>query len=59
MTDPVHRSAPTDPDRHPVDFVAEEFAARCRRGERPSVNEYARRHPDLADQLREVLRRSR
>ena len=45
----------TDPDRHPVDLLAEEFADRLRRGEHPSVSEYAQSHPDLADQLREVL----
>jgi serine/threonine protein kinase len=45
----------SDPDRHPVDVIAEQFAERCRRGERPSVSDYANRHPELAEQLREVL----
>lgn len=36
----------------PVDLLAEEFAARCRRGEQPSIEEYATRHPDLADAIR-------
>jgi len=45
----------SDPDRHPVDLIAEQFAERCRRGERPSISDYANRHPELADQLREVL----
>lgn len=44
-----------DPDRDPVDLLAEEFAERFRRGERPSVSEYAARHPDLADQIRDLL----
>jgi serine/threonine protein kinase len=44
-----------DPNRHPVDLLAEDFAAKCRRGEHPSVAEYARNHPEHADQLREVL----
>jgi serine/threonine protein kinase len=51
MTDPT----PTDPDRHPVDLLAEEFAERCRRGDHPSVSDYVRRHPQVADKLREVL----
>jgi len=27
-------------ERHPVDQLAEEFVARYRRGERPSISEY-------------------
>ena len=45
----------SDPDRHPLDELAEEFAERCRRGERPSVSDYIREHPEHADGLREVL----
>src|SRR5436190_10032011 len=41
--------------RDPVDELAEDFVARYRRGERPSVTEYARRYPELAGQLQEVL----
>jgi serine/threonine protein kinase len=51
MTD----STPTDPDRHPVDLLAEEFAERCRQGDHPSVSDYVRRNPQVADKLREVL----
>src|SRR5262249_4873161 len=32
--------------------LAEEFAERCRRGERPSLEEYADRPPELADDIR-------
>jgi hypothetical protein len=32
--------------------LGEEFAARYRRGERPSVQEYIDRHPELADDIR-------
>src|SRR5437867_1276716 len=39
----------------PVAPLADEFAARIRRGERPSVTEYIAKHPDLADRLRQVL----
>jgi serine/threonine protein kinase len=35
--------------------VADEFVERLGRGERPDVEEYARRHPDLAAVLRQVL----
>jgi serine/threonine protein kinase/WD40 repeat protein len=35
--------------------VIESFLARRRRGERPSVEEYAARHPDLAGRIRELL----
>jgi serine/threonine protein kinase len=38
-----------------VGEVAESFLARYRRGERPSVEEYAAKYPELGDQLRQVL----
>jgi WD40 repeat protein/serine/threonine protein kinase/tetratricopeptide (TPR) repeat protein len=38
-----------------LDELAEEFAARYRRGERPSVQEYVDKYPDLADDIREML----
>jgi WD40 repeat protein/serine/threonine protein kinase len=37
------------------DEMAEEFAARFRRGERPSLQEYVDRCPALADQIRELF----
>ena len=46
--------SPTD-DRDPIDVLAEEFADRLRRGEHPSVSDYAAAHPDHADQLRDLL----
>jgi WD40 repeat protein len=42
-------------DRDPFEGVAESFLARYRAGERPSVAEYAARHPELADQIRRLL----
>jgi eukaryotic-like serine/threonine-protein kinase len=42
-------------ERNPLDRLAEEFVARFRVGERPSLTEYAERHPDLADEIREVF----
>jgi serine/threonine protein kinase len=47
--------AETAPDGNPVDELAEEFARRLRAGEHPSVEEYAARHPGLADEIRTVL----
>jgi serine/threonine protein kinase/formylglycine-generating enzyme required for sulfatase activity/Flp pilus assembly protein TadD len=38
-----------------LDHLAEEFAARFRRGERPSLQEYLDRYPDLADDIRELF----
>jgi WD40 repeat protein/serine/threonine protein kinase len=38
-----------------LDQLAEEFAERFRRGERPSLKEYLDRHPDLADDIRELF----
>src|SRR5262245_11863211 len=35
--------------------LAEEFAARYRRGERPALGEYIARHPELADDIREFF----
>ena len=42
-------------ERDPVDVLAEEFADRLRRGEHPSVGDYATANPDHAEQLRELL----
>src|SRR5271165_5935773 len=38
-----------------LDQLAEEFAARFRRGERPSLKEYADRYPELADEIHELF----
>lgn len=38
-----------------LDGLAEEFLARLRRGEAPSVAEYVERHPDLADDIRDLF----
>jgi serine/threonine protein kinase/WD40 repeat protein len=37
------------------DALLEEFMARARRGERPSPEDYAARHPDLAGPIRDVF----
>ncbi len=41
--------------RDPVEVLAEEFLQRRRRGEPASIEEYAERHPQLADRIREVF----
>jgi WD40 repeat protein len=43
-------------DRDPLDVVAESFLARYRAGERPSVQDYATLHPELAERIRRLLR---
>src|SRR5690242_16132940 len=47
----------TDPSarRNLVEELAEDFLARHRRGERPDPDEYARRHPELADEIRDLF----
>jgi serine/threonine protein kinase len=40
---------------NPVDDLAEEFARRWRAGEEPSIEDYVSRHPQWADEIREVL----
>jgi serine/threonine-protein kinase len=41
--------------RGPVELLADEFLARCKRGERPTIKEYCDRHPDLAGEIRDVF----
>ena len=49
-----HPSPETD-DRDPVEALAEEFLDRQRDGEFPSIDEYAKRHPELAEEIRELF----
>jgi WD40 repeat protein len=44
-----------DSGQDPFDRVAEAFLAEYRAGARPAVNDYARRHPELADQIRSLF----
>lgn len=46
-------------DRDPLDRLAEEFVARYRAGEMPSLTEYANRLPDRADSARTLSRPGR
>jgi serine/threonine protein kinase/formylglycine-generating enzyme required for sulfatase activity len=42
-------------DRDPFELVAESFLTRYRAGQRPSIDEFAARHPELAEQIRALL----
>src|SRR5262249_54652474 len=42
-------------ERSPVELLADEFLARCKRGEGPTIKEYCDRHPELADEIRDVF----
>ena len=42
-------------NRDPLDRMAEEFVARYRAGERPSLTEYTNRLPDRADEIRDLF----
>jgi WD40 repeat protein/serine/threonine protein kinase/tetratricopeptide (TPR) repeat protein len=42
-------------DRNPIDKLADEFLSRHRRGENPSVTEYADKYPELADEIRDLF----
>lgn len=39
----------------PVEVLAEEFLERQQRGEKPTIAEYCERHPELAEEIREVF----
>jgi serine/threonine-protein kinase len=47
--------ATSSSDRDPVERLAEEFAERYRRGERPALSEYTARYPELAEQIRDLF----
>jgi serine/threonine-protein kinase len=38
-----------------VELLADEFLARRKRGERPTIREYCDRHPELAEEIRDVF----
>jgi serine/threonine protein kinase/WD40 repeat protein len=45
----------TEKRRNPVEELAESFLRRYRQGDRPSIAEYADKHPELAEQIRELF----
>src|SRR6516225_3549757 len=42
-------------ERGPVELLADEFLARCKRGEKPTIKEYCDRNPELAGEIRDVF----
>lgn len=42
-------------ERNPVELLAEEFLDRKRRGEQPTLREYAERYPELAGEIRDLF----
>ena len=54
----LRRNLPVaDPDieRDPLEMLAAEYMERLRQGQRPSVEEYAAQHPELAEEIRELF----
>ena len=45
----------TGSQRHLIELLADEFAKRLRKGESPSIEDYAQRHPDHAEQIRQLF----
>lgn len=45
----------SDPQRNPVDELAEEFVDRLRRGEHPTIEEYTERYPQWLEQIEQVF----
>ena len=48
-------AAPSSDDRDPIDLLAESFITRFRSGERPSIDDYALKYPELAEEIRSLL----
>ncbi len=44
-----------DPSSELIDQLAEEFIDRQRNGEHPTISEYERKHPQLAEEIRELF----
>jgi serine/threonine protein kinase/tetratricopeptide (TPR) repeat protein len=42
-------------ERDPLEVLAAEYMERLRQGERPSVEDYAAQHPELAEEIRELF----
>lgn len=55
MTDGQTSSVHSDEELHPLDQLADEFSARCRRGEHPSIEEFEKRAPEHRDVIRTLF----
>src|SRR5262249_31130029 len=42
-------------ERNPVELLAEDFLDRKRRGEHPTLQDYLERHPELAEEIRDLF----
>jgi len=42
-------------DQSPVELLAEEFLDRCKRGDKPTIDEYCARRPEVASEIREIF----
>jgi serine/threonine protein kinase/tetratricopeptide (TPR) repeat protein len=47
--------ADPDTERDPLEVLAAEYMERLRQGQRPSIEEYATRHPGLAEEIRDLF----
>lgn len=45
----------SSPDRSPLDLLAEEFVARIRNGEQPTLSEYTQKYPELENDIRDLF----
>jgi serine/threonine protein kinase/tetratricopeptide (TPR) repeat protein len=52
---PSRESAAPSDDRDPIELLADSFIARFRSGERPSIDDYALKYPELAEEIRAIL----
>src|SRR5262245_53309470 len=55
MSDGLLPSVETNTSGDDVHTLAEEFLDRCRRGEKPSVEQYARDYPQLSERIRALF----
>jgi hypothetical protein len=42
-------------ERHPIEILADEFSLRLRKGEHPTIEEYALKHPEFAELIRSLF----
>lgn len=45
----------SDSERDPLEQLADDFAQRYRRGERPTLTEYVQKYPELAQEIRDLF----
>ena len=52
---PTQQTSANAPDADRLAELADEFLRRHRAGEQPTIDEYAQRHPELANDIRDVF----